>query len=239
MIDLNLPENTVIEKEKDVLPEGRILESGLYKGTVDMVYLDTNAKGTKLIVIHMKRGSRIYKFTNYISNRQGGYTYVDKKTGQNKPLPGYSLMDSFFKLMTGQGIADQTVVEKKVKVWDYATSKEQPKDVLVFEHLLNKEMSAGILNVSSEKTTKESEWKQGTGEFRESNEFDKFFDPSTGQTISEKEANKDASFLLKWKERNDGKTRIKKAPIPGTPNNSGATTGMPESTNAPLDDPFA
>lgn len=238
MTDLSLPQNTVVEEEKDVLGDGLVLESGLYKGIVEMAYLDSNQNGTKLITIHFKRNGRVFKFTNYISNQQGSFTYVDKKTQQNKPLPGYLLMDSFFKAVTGSGIAEQATTAKMVKVWNPTTSKEEPKEVQVFEAVLNKPLSAGILKVSSEKTTPESGYKQGTGEFRDSNEFNKFFDAETGQTVSEKAANQQAAFLLKWKERNDNKTRVKKAPIPGTATNTataGTTAGMPAG-NAP--DPF-
>lgn len=244
MNNLSLPEGMAPEEDKDVLGSGGVLESGVYKGTIEMVYLDASDSGAKRINIHFKRGESVVKNTTYISARPDDpakpdevrFTYIDKKTGNPKPLPGYSQMNAFFEATTGKGITDQPSEVKMVKVYNYEAKKELPTEVTVFTGPIGKEIAIGILKISEEKATKESRYKQGTGEFREYNEFAKYFDANNGQTTAEKEAGVSvAEFLPKWKDKHTGKTRVKRAAIPST-TPTGATAGAP---TAAVADPFA
>ena len=231
-----LPEGVAAEEEKDSLGGGVVVDANVYKGIIENVYQDKSDGGAISINIHFKmEDGKVLKQTTYISNRAGGFTYT--RDGKSNPLPGYSQMNSFFKAVTGKGIAEnQATEEKMVKI--YKDNKETPLPRDCFVDAIEKEVAIGILKISEEKTTKsggkDDKGKDiyvGTGEFREINEFDKFFDADTGLTIVEKLAGETIpDFLNKWKEKNAGKVKVKKAKISGTA--SGATAGAP-ATAAP------
>lgn len=206
-MDLSLPSGVVAEEEKDVLGGGGLLESGVYKGTIEMVYLDAAPSGAKRITIHLKYQSQVVKYTTYISNRAGGYTY--NKGAGDLPLPGYSQMDSFFKAVTGQGIATQTSAEKTINIYDFAAKAEKPVEVTVFGDALGHEIAVGILSVKEEAGVKgDYDKSQTPPKFYDKNEFDKFFDAGDGLTVTERAANETTpAFLEKWKKKWNGKVK--------------------------------
>lgn len=230
-MDLNLPSNVTEVEETDVLGGG-VLDSGIYQGTVDLVYLDAADSGAKRINIHFTTSNgQTVRNTVYISNKLGSFTYKDKKSGADTPLPGYSQMNAFFNAVTDKGIGEQTVTKKTIKVYDFTAKADKPTEVDVFTDTLGKKIAAGILRISEEITRKDSEnpnnppYSEGTGEFREKNEFDKFFDATSGLTYAEKKAGTPTPvFLDKWKNKNTGKTRTKKAKVPGTASSTTTNT---------------
>lgn len=233
-----LPEGVAVEEEKDSLGGGVVVNAEVYKGTLENVYQDKSDGGAISINIHFKmEDGKVLKQVVYISNRAGGFTYNDKN-GKAQPLPGYSQMNSFFKAATGKGIAEnQATEEKMVKI--YKDNKETPLPRDCFVDAIGTEIAIGILKISEEKTTKSGGKDEkgkdiyvGTGEFREINEFDKFFDAASGLTVVEKLAGAETpEFLAAWKEKNAGKVKVKKAKISGTA--SGATAGAPAASAAP------
>ncbi len=233
-----LPEGVAVEEEKDSLGGGVVVDANVYKGIIENVYQDKSDGGAISINIHFKmEDGRVLKQTTYISNRAGGFTYT--RDGKSNPLPAYSQMNSFFKAVTGKGIAaNQATEEKMVKI--YKDNKETPLPRDCFVDAIGQEIAIGILKISDEKTTKSGGKDEkgkdiyvGTGEFREINEFDKFFDAASGLTVVEKLAGETTpEFLAAWKEKNAGKVRVKKAKISGTA--SGATAGAPAASAAPV-----
>lgn len=244
-LDINLPEGVVAEEEKDVIGGGaNILESGVYPGVMELVYLSANAKGTKSVTAHFKKKTdeQVVKVTTYISTKEDAagnvrYTYTDKQSGDTKPLPGYSQVNAMFLALTGKPFSnDQPAQEKVINLYDFMAKEDVPTKVTVFSDTLNKPIAVGILRVSEEKTTAESNYKQGTGEFRDYNEFDKYFN-AAGLTTTEITAGLSSPvFLPKWKEKNTGVTRIKKAKIS---NVGGATNTAAKESATPVVDPFA
>lgn len=228
-MDFNLGADVKVEEEKDVIGGRVVLNTAVYPGLIDLCYLDASTGGAKNINIHFKtENGDVIRETVYISNKAGSFTYKDKDTGEPKPLPGYSQMDAFFKAVTGKGIAEQITEEKTISLYDKDANKELPVKRTVFMDVHKQPIAAGIYKVEEEKTTKESNYTQGTGEFYEKNAFDKWFDADTGLTAVEKAANKtEAEFLPKWMEKNEGKVRIIKAKKPGTPG-SAASSGAPD-----------
>jgi hypothetical protein len=253
-LDLNLPSGVTAEQEQDVLGGGGILESGVYPGTIEMVYLLASASGAQGITIHFNKDGQVIKNTTYIStglkddgagNKAVRYTYKDRE-GIDKPLPGYSQMNSFFKAVTGKGIGEQVSTSKVINVWDYKSKSEKPTEVTVFTDALDQRILIGVMKVSEEKTLATSKnpnnrpYTEGTGEFRDFNEFAKYFDVKTGLTVSEKAAGLvEPEFLGKWKDKNTGKTRIKKAKIPGVANGAVAGAPVAPGANVTTPDPFA
>jgi len=215
-MSFDLPSNVVVEEEVDTVGTGGAVDSNVYAGVLDLVYMDKSKNGAVSINIHFNTDGKIIRNTTYISNQAGKFTY--NKEGKEYPLPGYSQMDSFFKAVTGKGIADnQTMEEKHLKVWVDGKEVLQPRKC--FMDAQGKKIAIGVLKVSEEKTVKtdqkEANGKDkyvGTGEFRDTNEFDKYFDAETGLTNVEKAGGiTEPEFLNTWKEKKVGFVKVKKA----------------------------
>jgi len=229
-LSLALPVDVTAEQENDSLG-GFILPADVYKGKLDMVYLDKSPNGAICINIHFNTGSHIVRNTVYISNRKGEFTYNAGKVA--KPLPGYSQMDAFFKAVTGKGIAQQVSATKTIKIYNYDLRKEVPEEREVFVELIGTQAQVGILQVKEEKTNKVSvdpknkPYTEGTGEFREFNELSKWFDED-GLTTAEKASGETSpEFLEKWRDKFSYKVTVRNAKVKA-PSNAGITSGMPD-----------
>ena len=255
-LDLNLPANVAVEEEKDVLGGGsRVLETNVYGGNMELVYLDTNDKGTVSINCHFKKkeDGQVVKISTFISTQAEKdadgkhtgpvrYTYEEgkskgKPTGKHFPLPGYAQVNSMFRALTGKDFGSaQPTAKKTIMIYDYDAKKDVPKEVDVFTDISGVDTAAAIQKVSEEGTTAASKYQQGTGEFRESNKFVKFFDADGFTTAELKDGAKAPEFMTKWLKLNLKKTFVKKAPIPGVA--TGATEGAP-ATGEAAPNPFA
>lgn len=230
-MDLNLPSNVVLEEERDSIGSGT-LASDVYLGEIELAYLDAATSGAINVNISFKTNNRSVRQTVYISNKAGKFVYKDKE-GKEQALPGYAQMDAFFTAVTGKGIAQQTTEEKVINIYNYELKKEMPQTRKVFMDVLNKPIAAGILEVSEERTTKDSNYTVGTGEYRTFNEFNKWFDAESGLTNVEKKAGEtEAKVLAKWKEANAGKKVVRDAASrdtskAGAPSAGGAANKKP------------
>lgn len=212
-----LPSDVVVVEEKDTVGNGGAVDTNVYSGTLDLVYQDVSKNGAISINIHFNVEDKIVRQTTYISNQAGKFTY--NKDGKNYPLPGYSQMDSFFKAVTGKGIAEQEQLEKVLKLYDFEQKKEVPVPRKCFVDAQGQRIAIGILKVSEEKTVKTTETEAngkvkyvGTGEFREINEFDKYFDADSGLTNVEKAGGiTEPEFLNIWKTKKVGTVKVKAA----------------------------
>jgi len=229
-LSLALPSDVTAEQENDSLG-GFILPAGVYKGKLDMVYLDKSPNGAICVNIHFNTGTQVVRNTVYISNRKGEFTYNNGK--ENKPLPGYSQMDAFFKAVSDKGIAQQVSATKTIKIYNYDLRKDVPEEREVFVELIGLPAQVGILHVKEEKTNKDSvdpknkPYTEGTGEFREFNELSKWFDED-GLTNAEKASGETTPvFLEKWKDKFSDKITVRNAKVKA-PNNVGVTSGMPD-----------
>jgi hypothetical protein len=230
-MDLSLKSGVQVEEERDVLGGMTVLESGIYKGTVELAYMDESKNGALCVVIHFKTEKGVLiKETTYISNRNKEFTY--NRDGKDHTLPGYNIMNSFFDAIAGcdLGTAGRGTEKKVINVWDYDAKKELPVNREVFTDILGKELAIGIIKVSEEKTTPESNYKEGTGEFREKNEFSKFFDADNGLTVTEKKAGEtEPAFFHEWKKGKEDYVKVKKAKVSAK---TGGTSGMPTAAAA-------
>ena len=235
---LALPTGVTADQEKDSLGGG-ILPAKTYPGKIKLVYLDKSDKGAISVNIHFEEeaGGRTVKQTTYISNQKGEYVYV--KDGKTFPLPGYSQMNAFFEATTGKGIAEQETTTKTIKLYIFKDGKggDQLVEREVFMDLQDHACVAGIILVSEEKATKDSNYKDGTGEFREFNEFGKWFD-TDGLTATERAGGlTEPVFIHDWKKKFMDQTVVRKAKNPGAA--AGGTDGAPAAKAAPSKSLFA
>lgn len=178
------------EVEEDFMGGGGLFETDLYTGKIKVAYLlkasKSDAQSVNLVV---DIAGKEYKSQTWVSNKTGGVTYKDKKTNEDRNLPGYNMMSSLMMLGASMELNDPAVnvEERTVKIYDYDAKKELPKAVSCFVDLHDVEIGIAIQKQTVDKTKKNdnSGVYEPTGETRDQNETVKFFDPEKFLTISE------------------------------------------------------
>lgn len=195
--------SNVQTKEEDVLGGSRTVPSNVYPAGIKLAYLDKSAKGAICVVFDfalMVNGKeRNHKETIYISNAAGSFTYKDKKTGEDKPMPGFVTVDSICKAVTGKSITQMTTEKKLVKIYDYTQKAEVPQEKEVLMDLVRGKLELGIQELTVDKTVKSDTGEYvPTDETRDINELSKVF-TEDGLTLVEKDAGKtETKFKEAW-----------------------------------------
>lgn len=235
---------TVKAEEKDVLGGSFIIPSGIYPSGIKMAYLDKWGSGALYVgfefAVLVDGKEMNHKELITISNQAGEFTY--EKNGEVHPMPGFSMVDSIFRLATGKGFKEQTGVEvKQIKLYDKEAKAEVPKPKEVFMESLGKKLKLGILAQTVDKTEKNPNWQPGmdkkkqyvpTGETREENVISKVFHFESDKTVSEIDANGSAEFFKAWEEKFKGRTINKAKGKPAGA--SGGTAGAPSQSASSL-----
>ena len=207
-------------KEEDVLGGSRTVPSNVYPAGIKLAYLDAAASGAICVVFDfamlVNGKERNHKETIYISNKNKEFTYKDKQSGENKPLPGFVTVDSICKAVTGKSITELSTEKKTIKVYDYDQKAEVPQEKEVLMDLIRGKLELGIIETIVDKNVKTDNGYVPSGETREQNELSKVFNED-GLTQLEKESGAtEAKFKAAWLEQYAGK-KINKA--------KGAATG--------------
>ena len=190
-------------KEEDVLGGSFTVPTNVYPTIIKLAYVDKSAKGAINVVfdfaILANGKERNHKETIYISNAAGSFTYKDKKTGEDKPMPGFVTVDSICKAITGKSITQMTTEKKMVKIYDYTQKAEVPQEKEVLMDLVRGKLELGIQELTVDKTAKSDTGEYvPTGETRDINELSKVF-TEDGLTLVEKEAGAtEAKFKAAW-----------------------------------------
>lgn len=226
---------TVKAEEKDVLGGSFTIPSGIYPSGIKMAYLDKWDSGALYVgfefAVLIDGKEMNHKELITISNKAGEFTY--EKNGEVHPMPGFSMVDSIFRLATGKGFKEQTGVEvKQIKLYDKEAKAEVPKPKEVFMEALGKKLKLGILAQTVDKTEKQGDKYVPTGETREENVISKAFHFESDKTVSEIDANGSAEFFKAWEEKFKGKTINKAKGKPAGA--SGGTAGAPSQSASSL-----
>ena len=192
------------EKEKDVLGGRQLLPTGLYEGTLDVVYLTKSQGGATAFNLVVDIGGKKHREQVYVTNREGGLTY--SKDGKKYPLPGYSLMNAMCKLTVGKEIPQLTFEKKLVKVYNFDQKKEIPTEVDVAVELLGQAVKFGIEHHRVNKNAKDQAGNYvPTAEVRDLNTITRVFKVETNQTAAEYDAQQPAEFQALWLKEYAGK----------------------------------
>lgn len=190
-------------KEEDVLGGNFTVPTNVYPAIIKLAYVDKSAKGAINVVfdfaILVNGKERNHKETIYISNAAGSFTYKDKKTGEDKPMPGFVTADTICKAITGKSITQMTTEKKLVKIYDYTQKAEVPQEKEVLMDLVRGKLELGIQELTVDRTEKSDTGEYvPTGETRDTNEVSKVF-TEDGLTLVEKEAGaNEAKFKAAW-----------------------------------------
>jgi len=195
-------------EEKDTLGGGSyILDTGAYDMIIDSAYLDQSAGGAYSMNLGFKSADgKQYSETIYITSGTAKgclNTYIDKKTGEKKTLPGYDMVDTIVLCATGQSLGELEPEEKVVEVYNPELKKKAPAKKQVFMDLIGKPVTLGIIKVKEFKNVKQADGTYAAGtDVREFNEINKAFNTESKQTVVEAKAGEEASFYTKWVEKN-------------------------------------
>lgn len=225
----NLKSDDNIQNETDNLGGAGVLESGIYTLTINLAYITTADSGAVALNIRATtEDNREVRQQFYMASgtAKGCKNYYEDKNGEKKYLPGFLTANALALLTTGKEISDQDTEEKVVALWSSTAKAEVPTKVPMLMDMLGKQVIAGILKQTVDKTTKSATGEYvPTGETRDENEIDKLFQASTRRTTAEIRAGAETgAFIDSWETKWKGKVKNKAKGNDG----SGAKAGAPK-----------
>lgn len=211
-----LSTDKTIANEKDVIGGGsRLLETGIYKSTVNHAYVTKSAGGAIGMVVSLKtEAGQDLRQTFWMTSgtAKGCKNYYEDKKGDKQYLPGFLLGNALCLLTVGQEISTLETEQKVIPLYNAEAKAEVPTKVDMLMDLVGKEVIAAVVKQTVDKTKKNETTGvyEPTGETRDENEVDKFFRARDRMTTAEIRAQAEtASFIDTWVEKNAGKTRDK------------------------------
>lgn len=215
-----------VEEQQDRLGGQYTLDSGLYDATIKLAYvINSQSSQAKAVVTVLDINGFELTTRTWVTNSAGKPTY--EKNNKKFTLPGYESINDMCFMATGISLAEQTIEDKTIKVWDAGEQKEVDKNMPVITSVLGKPVTVGVLKVIENKQKKGDDGKyHDTNEKREVNEIDKFFHTETKMTTVEamKRVKIEPAdlFYTKWGEKNTGETRDKFKEVSGAAPTSGS-----------------
>lgn len=166
---------------------GGLLDSDIYAAKLKAAY-QSNSASSKAVAINFVfdvNGKEVNEQI-WVTNGQGGITYKDKRSGEERNLPGFNQVNSLCMLLTGKSLGEQNVEDRVVKIYDFDAKKQIPKSVPCFVDLHDLDVDIAIQKHVIDKTEKNASTGtyEPTGETREVNKVVKFFSGNR-VTISE------------------------------------------------------
>jgi len=174
--------------EDDYIGGGGTLETDIYPAKIKYAYIGKSQRSeARSLNLCLKINGLEQTHTIWMTNGSGDVTYKDKKSGEEKNLPGYNQVNSLAMLLLSKEIGDLDVEEKTLNLYDYESKREIPQAVDCFVELHGESLQVALQKQVVDKTQKnESSGEyEPTGETRETNEIVKFFPEALPVTISE------------------------------------------------------
>ena len=239
----SLTTDSSIADEKDSVGGGGVLESGIYSCQIAMAYLSKAASGALGLVLTLKTDSgKDVRQTLWMTSgtAKGGKNYYEKD-GEKNYLPGFLHANSLALLTVGKEISALETETKVVNVYSAEAKAEVPTKVEVLMDLLGKEIIAGFIKQTVDKTKKnEAGVYEPTGETRDENDIDKLFRASDRMTTAEIRAQAEtATFIDTWSAKWTGQTKNKAKGAAGTAGAPKAAAGAPAVAKKPTTSLFA
>ena len=223
----NLTTDDTIANERDSVGSSGPLESGLYAGNVSLAYLNKSQGGALGLTLHLKtEAGREVRQTLWMTSgtAKGCKNYYEDKQGIKQYLPGFIHANALALLTTGKEISALDTETKVVNAYSPEAKAEVPTKVEMVMDLLGKDIIAGVIRQTVDKTQKnDADVYVPTGETRDENEIDKLFRAKDRMTTAEIRGQAEApSFIETWEQKWAGKTRdrtkgIASAGAPGMP----------------------
>jgi len=174
--------------EDDFLAGSGILDTDMYLAKIKTAYIGKAASSeARNVTLLLDINGREYRSQIWVSNRAGEVTYKDKKTDEDKNLPGFNQVNSLCLLVAGQEMGAMDVEELTVKLYDFESKRELPQAVDCFTALHGEDVMVAMQRQTVDKQAKNDATGayENTGEVRDQNEVVKFFANGPTVTISE------------------------------------------------------
>jgi len=226
----NLKSDETIQNESDNLGGAGLLDSDAYLLDIKLAYITTADSGAVALNIRAttEDGKEVrQQFYMTSGTAKGGKNHYEDKNGEKKYLPGFLTANALALLTTGKEISEQDTEEKVVALWSSTAKAEVPTKVPMLMDMLGKQVIAGVIKQTVDKTKKNEATGQyeATGETKEENEIDKLFQASTRRTTAEIRAGaQEGAFIDSWIAKWKGKVKNKAKGVDG----SGAKAGAPK-----------
>ena len=226
-----LATDSSIADEKDNLGGSGPINSGLYNTTVSMAHINKSQGGALGLVLTLKTedGKEVRQTLWMTSGTAKGCKNYYEKDGEKHYLPGFIAANALALLTVGKEISQLDTETKVINLYSTEAKAEVPTKVEVVMDLLGKEILAGIIKQTVDKTKKNEATGayEPTGETREENEIDKFFRAKDRMTTAEIRAQAEtAVFADSWEQKWAGKVRDRAkgaaAGVSGVPKLGGA-----------------
>lgn len=230
-----------VEQNEDFVPGNFTKDTGLYPMTVDMAYMGESAGGAANVTVRLKEvgGNYEHRETVYVTSREGSTTYIDKRTGRPRLLPGADTINQLCLITTGKKLPAQDAEMKMVKIYNFQERKELPTEVEVLTDLIGQEVLVALVKRRENKNQKVGDKYVPTAEERVFNEVNKFLYPD-GHTVAEKLAEEeDTLFKDRWVKRHGPDYVLDKYVDVGPDNKVAAASAAAGAANAkPVNDLF-
>ena len=217
--------NVTEEAASDSLGGVFMVDSGVYNFIIEVAYLNKSSGGAVALNMHLKDGNTMLRQTVYITSgdKKGNKpTYTDKKTGEEKYLPGRNQINELCKIVTGNpkgidGLSDPE--EKIIKLYNFDARKEVDTKVEMVMDLVGQPVTLGIQKIIENKSVKnDSGAYVKTNDKREINEIAKIFRAADGLSMAEIDKGATESlFKADWAKKNTGVSRDKFEAVAGAP----------------------
>ena len=221
---------TKIEAATDTLGGGGFgpWDTDTYPVTIKMAYIDYSKGGAMSVNFDFEdengKKLRSQQWATSGDAKGNKHYYEDKRSGKQRPLPGYQTVDDICVLATDEGLFDQDTDSRAVGIYDFTQRKEVPQQREVLVDLIGTKV---ILAVEKQVVDKNVQDASGayvpSGETREQNEVVKAFHAEYEVTVTEAKGGiKEATFLTAWAEKNKGTVRDKSSKKSGNAPKAGA-----------------
>lgn len=220
-----LTTDETIANEKDSVGFGGPLESNAYLLTVATAYVTKAASGALGLVCNFKtEDNRDLRQTFWMTSgtAKGAKNYYEKD-GEKHYLPGFLQAQSLALLTCGKEISQLDTEQKVINVYSSDAKAEVPTKVDMVVDLLGKQIIAGVIKQTVDKTVKNDAGEYvPNGETRDENEIDKLFRAKDKMTTAEIRAQAEApAFYDTWVSKWQGNTR-NRAKAAGSAGTAGA-----------------
>lgn len=175
-----------VESNEDFLPGDFTKDTGMYPMKVDMAFMGKSDGGAVNVTLWLKEigGNGGHRETFYVTSKAGSNTYVDKRSGKKRLLPGMEGMNQLSIITAGKKLAAQTAEEKLVKIYNFQEKKDLPTKVEVLTEMLGAEVLVALTKKRENKRKKVGDEYINTNEEQVSNIVSKFLYPN-GLTVAE------------------------------------------------------
>jgi hypothetical protein len=192
-----------------------VLNSAIHDFTVTKAYILTTQSGANFAKVELtSEAGTMLRFDECFQSgdaKDNAIFYTDKKTGEDKELPGYTMTNELLVAVLGEDMVfedsdgddfigdmfdlleEEGIEEKSIPLYNFKKGKEVPTKVPVMTAIIGGTVSAGVLDTFMDIPAKSPNGKiiytdgkaEPSGKYYRGNKISKFFNTESGMTYDE------------------------------------------------------